>query len=77
MRGAIPIACGLLFCAAYVASIGRTEFPGIFDELEHISYAARLQETGSVLPRLTPPDLAPVSVEELTVETTSLPGTEH
>jgi hypothetical protein len=51
MNRAIPIVCGLLFWAACVASIGRTEFPGIFDELEHISYAARLQETGSVLPR--------------------------
>jgi hypothetical protein len=47
---AIPVICGLLFLVACVASIGLTEFPGIFDELEHISYAARFQETGSVLP---------------------------
>ena len=51
MHRAIPIICGLLFFAACVASIGVTKFPGSFDELEHLSYAARLQETRSVLPR--------------------------
>jgi hypothetical protein len=51
MHRAVPIVCGLVFFVACLASIGTTEFPGIFDELEHISYAARLQETGSVLPR--------------------------
>ena len=48
---AIPIVCGLLSLIACIASIEFTEFPGVFDELEHISYAAHLQETGRVLPR--------------------------
>ena len=40
--------CGLLCFAACIASIGLTELPGIFDELEH-SYAAHLQEIGRFL----------------------------
>lgn len=51
IHGTIPIVCGLLFLAACVSSIGVSKYPGSFDELEHISYAARLQETRSVLPR--------------------------
>ena len=51
MRRAIPIACLLLFSGAGLALIATTVFPGGFDELEHISYAAHLQETGSRLPR--------------------------
>ena len=51
MLRVIPIACLLLFSGTCLALIATTRFPGAFDELEHISYAAHLQETGRLLPR--------------------------
>lgn len=51
MLRAVPIACLLLFSGLALQSSGMTGFPGAFDELEHISYAAHLQETGRLLPR--------------------------
>jgi hypothetical protein len=63
MRRAILTTCLLLFFGISLAFIATTKFPGAFDELEHISYAAYLQETGRLLPRfeeqktLSPGDL--------------------
>jgi hypothetical protein len=60
---AILITCLLLFSGTCLALIATTKFPSAFDELEHISYAAHLQETGRLLPRfeeqktLSPGDL--------------------
>ena len=51
MLRAVPIVCLLLFSGACLELIVTTEFPAAFDELEHISYAAYLQETGRLLPR--------------------------
>jgi hypothetical protein len=51
MLRAVPIMCLLLFSGACLELIVTTEFPAAFDELEHISYAAYLQETGRLLPR--------------------------
>ena len=64
MHRAILITCLLLFSGTCLALIATTRFPGAFDELEHISYAAYLQETGRLLPRfeeqktLSPGDLS-------------------
>ncbi len=63
MRRAILITCLLLFSGICLALIATTRFPSAFDELEHISYAAHLQETGRLLPQfeeqrtLSPGDL--------------------
>ncbi len=63
MLRAVPIACLLLFSGTCLAILATTGFPGAFDELEHISYAAHLQETGRLLARfeeqrtLSPGDL--------------------
>ena len=46
MLRAVPIMCLLLFSGACLELIVTTEVPTAFDELEHISYAAYLQETG-------------------------------
>jgi hypothetical protein len=51
MLRAVPIACLLLFSGICLARLATGGFPGAFDELEHISYAAHLQETGRLLPR--------------------------
>ena len=64
MLRAVPIVCLLLFSGACFGLIATTGFPAAFDELEHISYAAYLQETGRLLPRfeeqriLSPGDLS-------------------
>lgn len=48
-RLAAPVSALLLFIALGLFMVGTTEFPGN-DELEHVSYAAHLQETGRLLP---------------------------
>jgi hypothetical protein len=59
----IPAACLLVFLAIALRLLTATPFPGALDELEHISYAAYLQEAGRLLPkfevqrRLFPDDL--------------------
>jgi hypothetical protein len=59
----ILITCLLVFSGTCLALVATTRFPGAFDELEHISYAAHLQETGRLLARfeeqrtLSPGDL--------------------
>src|SRR4051812_31380141 len=64
MRRAILMTCLLLFSGTCLALIATTRFPSAFDELEHVSYAAYLQETGRLLPRfeeqktLSPGDLS-------------------
>jgi hypothetical protein len=40
----------ILFLLFTLEIVRRTAFPGSFDELQHISYAAFLQETGDLLP---------------------------
>ena len=55
MLRAVPIMCLLLFSGACLELIVTTEFSAAFDELEHISYAAYLQETGRLLPRFETP----------------------
>jgi hypothetical protein len=51
MLRAVPIVCLLLFSGACLELIATTGFPAAFDELEHVSYAAYLQEAGTLLPR--------------------------
>src|SRR3954462_2758203 len=64
MLRAVPIVCLLLFSGACLERIATTRFPAAFDELEHVSYAAYLQETGRLQPRfeeqrtLSPGDLS-------------------
>jgi hypothetical protein len=64
MRRVILMTCLLLFSGTCLALIATTRFPSAFDELEHVSYAAYLQETGRLLPRfeeqktLSPGDLS-------------------
>lgn len=46
----LPILCLLAACTAGLGLILTKPFPSAFDELEHVSYAAFLQETGRLLP---------------------------
>ncbi len=48
---AIPLLCLLAFLLIGLSLITTRSYPGAFDELEHISYAAFLQETGRLLPK--------------------------
>ena len=48
---AIPLLCLLAFLLIGLSLITTRAYPGAFDELEHISYAAFLQETGRLLPK--------------------------
>ena len=43
----IPLAAFLLFAAIALHAIATNPYPGPLDELEHVSYAAHLQETGN------------------------------
>lgn len=47
----VPLLCLLAACAIDLSLIRTNIFPGAFDELEHVSYAAFLQETGRLLPK--------------------------
>jgi hypothetical protein len=51
MSRVILIISLLLFLSASLILISTNLFPGALDELEHISYAAYLQETGRILPK--------------------------
>ena len=51
LRHLPPLLCLLAWCAVALSLINTTRFPGEYDELEHVSYAAFLQETGRLLPR--------------------------
>ena len=48
---AIPLLCLLASLLIGLSLIATQAYPGAFDELEHVSYAAFLQETGRLLPR--------------------------
>ena len=48
---AIPLLCLLAFLFIGLSLITTRPYPGAFDELEHVSYAAFLQQTGRLLPR--------------------------
>lgn len=48
---AIPLLCLLASAIISLSLITTRAYPGYFDELEHVSYAAFLQETGRWLPK--------------------------
>lgn len=48
---AVPLLCLLTSCLIGLSLIATKAYPAAFDELEHISYAAFLQETGRLLPK--------------------------
>lgn len=48
---AIPRLCLLAFLLVGLGLVATKPYPSPFDELEHVSYAAFLQETGRLLPR--------------------------
>ena len=48
---AIPLLCLLASLLIGLSLITTRAYPGVFDELEHVSYAAFLQETGRWLPK--------------------------
>jgi len=60
---AIPLLCFLASCLIGLNLIATKAFPSAFDELEHISYAAFLQETGRLLPKFE--EQRTLSVEDL------------
>lgn len=47
----VPLLCLLASCVIGLNLITTNIFPGAYDELEHVSYAAFLQETGRLLPK--------------------------
>ena len=47
----MPVLCCLAFCIIALTLIVTQDYPGYMDELEHVSYAAFLQETGRWLPK--------------------------
>ena len=47
----LPLLCFLCSCLIGLELIATKAYPSAFDELEHISYAAFLQETGRLLPK--------------------------
>ena len=51
LNRAIPLLCFLAFLIAGLRMVAVNAYPGAFDELEHVSYAAFLQETGRLLPK--------------------------
>lgn len=51
LHRAIPLLCLLASLVISLSLIATTPYPGAFDELEHVSYAAFLQETGRLLPK--------------------------
>jgi hypothetical protein len=48
---AVPLVCFLASCLISLGLITTKAYPGALDELEHVSYAAFLQETGRLLPK--------------------------
>lgn len=48
---AVPLLCLLASCLIGLNLIATKAYPAPFDELQHISYAAFLQETGRLLPK--------------------------
>ncbi len=50
-RTAIPLLCFFLCFGITIFLIATRPYPDLFDELEHVSYAAFLQETGRLLPK--------------------------
>jgi hypothetical protein len=50
-RDALAILCLVAFCVIGLTLILTSAYPSEFDELEHVSYAAFLQETGRLLPK--------------------------
>ncbi|MDQ2802985.1 MAG: hypothetical protein M3Y41_09995, partial [Pseudomonadota bacterium] len=51
LKRLIPLVCFLAFSVIALSLIATRPYPGAFDELEHVSYAAFLQETGRLLPK--------------------------
>jgi hypothetical protein len=51
LKHAIPLLCFLTSCVIGLNLIVTKAYPSAFDELEHISYVAFLQETGRLLPK--------------------------
>lgn len=51
LRWFVPVLFAALFFVNSLTLQRMVPFPGGFDELQHISYAASLQESGSLLPR--------------------------
>jgi hypothetical protein len=52
LRGAaVPLLAGLAFCLVALALIVTNPYPMPYDELEHVSYAAFLQQSGRLLPK--------------------------
>ncbi len=60
LRRLVPLLCLLAAGAIGLNLIATTSFPGAFDELEHVSYAAFLQETGRLLPKFEEQRTLPV-----------------
>ena len=57
---AIPRLCLLAFLLVGLGLVATKPYPSPFDELEHVSYAAFLQETGRLLPRFEAQRTLPV-----------------